>query len=179
MDHLPLLIQQAPGADGFVFHGGKMNDDGTVRRARLPLEPGPHVQQALAVSVALTRTEPGDGGFCVVRGSHKSSLPCPPSIQRYEEHRDLVDNPGLEPATSLLHRGCDARDAAVVRGTHEARGAAVAPATSAYGRAYRPARWGGWTLTDAERAVLEPPYQRLDRPALTMGGEVAGQGARV
>lgn len=29
MDHLPLLIQQAPGADGFVFHGGKMNDDGT------------------------------------------------------------------------------------------------------------------------------------------------------
>ena len=31
-------------------------------------------------------------------------------------------------------------------------------------------------LTDAERAVLEPPYhQRLDRPALTMGGTVAGQ----
>ena len=29
MDHLPLLIQQNPGADGFVFHGGKMNDDGS------------------------------------------------------------------------------------------------------------------------------------------------------
>ena len=29
MDHLPLLIQQNPGSDGFVFHGGKMNDDGT------------------------------------------------------------------------------------------------------------------------------------------------------
>jgi hypothetical protein len=31
-------------------------------------------------------------------------------------------------------------------------------------------------LTPAEAAVLEPPYHpRLDRPALTLSGEVAGQ----
>ena len=31
-------------------------------------------------------------------------------------------------------------------------------------------------LTPAEAAVLEPPYHpRLDRPALTISGEVAGQ----
>ena len=34
MDHL-LCSSTAPGADKFVFHGGKMNDDGRVRRARV------------------------------------------------------------------------------------------------------------------------------------------------
>lgn len=46
----------------------------------------------LAVSVAMTETKEGDGGFCIIRGSHKSNMPCPPSIQRYEQHRELVDN---------------------------------------------------------------------------------------
>ena len=37
-------------------------------------------------------------------------------------------------------------------------------------------RQGMDDLTDAEKAVLESPYhQRLDRPALTMEGTVAGQ----
>ena len=29
MDHLPLLIQQKKGADGFDFHGGRLNQDGS------------------------------------------------------------------------------------------------------------------------------------------------------
>lgn len=46
------------------------------------------------------------------------------------------------------------------------------------GRAYSPA-WDEKMLTGlspAEAAVLEPPYHpRLDRPALTLKGKVAGQ----
>jgi hypothetical protein len=94
MDHLPLLIQQAPGADGFVFHGGKMNDDGTwCEELAYQWHGGKMHNRLLAVSVALTETQEGDGGFCIIRGSHKSNMPCPAAVQRYEQHRELVDNP--------------------------------------------------------------------------------------
>jgi len=150
MDHLPLLIQQETGADGFVFHGGKMNDDGTwcaraadvyhlclslcaplsyfsARRAMCHVtrimahqttrsachsrrcdelayafDGGKMYNRLLAASVALTPTNPGDGGFCVIRGSHKANLPCPPSVQRYEELREFVDNPKLDAGDVLL-----------------------------------------------------------------------------
>ena len=181
MDHLPLLIQQAPGADGFVFHGGKMNDDGTwCDELSYTWNQGRMYNRLLAVSVALTRTTPGDGGFCVVRGSHKSNLPCPPSIQGYEEHRDLVDNPGLEPGDVMFFTEAGTHGTLPWTAAHTRRAALYrfAPATSAYGRAYlTPEHWGGLDdLTEAEKAVLAPPYhQRLDRPALTMEGTVAGQ----
>jgi hypothetical protein len=35
----------------------------------------------LAFAVHLTDVAPGDGGFCIIRGSHKSNFKCPPSIR--------------------------------------------------------------------------------------------------
>ena len=155
MDHLPLLIQQAPGADGFVFHGGKMNDDGTwCDELAYHWNQGRMYNRLLAVSVALTRTKPGDGGFCVVRGSHKSNLPCPPSIKRYEEHRDLVDNPGLEPGDVLFFTEASTHGTLPWSAEHTRRAALYrfAPATSAYGRAYLTRRTGaGWTTSPTRR----------------------------
>ena len=88
MDHLPLLIQQSPGADGFVFHGGRVNDDGTWGDdLAYTFSNGKMYNRLLAVSVALTETKPGDGGFCVIRGSHKANLPCPQSVRNYEGAR--------------------------------------------------------------------------------------------
>ena len=34
----------------------------------------------LAVSVQLTSAKVGDGGFCIVKGSHKANFPCPPDM---------------------------------------------------------------------------------------------------
>jgi len=182
MDHLPLLIQQAPGADGFVFHGGKMNDDGSwCDELAYAFDGGRMYNRLLAVSVAMTRTEPGDGGFCVVRGSHKANLPCPGEIQRYEAHREMVDNPALEPGDVLLFTEAATHGTLPWTAKHTRRACLYrfAPATSAYGRAYWP-EWPEGTCaecTEAELAVLAPPYHpRLDRPALDQeGGGVAGQ----
>ena len=178
MDHLPLLIQQAPGADGFVFHGGKMNDDGTwCEELAYTWHGGKMYNRLLAVSVAMTETREGDGGFCIIRGSHKSNMPCPKSIQRYEEHRDLVDNPALKPGDVLLFTEAATHGTLPWSAEHTRRACLYrfAPAGSAYGRSYYP----GWDekmfadLTPAEAAVLEPPYHpRLDRPAPTLKGEV-------
>jgi len=181
MDHLPLLIQQNPGADGFVFHGGKMNDDGSwCDDLAYTFNNGRMYNRLLAVSVALTRTEPGDGGFCVVRGSHKANLPCPPEVQRHEVATEFVENPRLAQGDVLLFSEATTHGTLPWSAARTRRACLYrfAPATSAYGRAYMtsPPSWPEEMtkdLTPAQAAVLEAPYHpRLDRPALRGDGEV-------
>ena len=38
----------------------------------------------------LSDVNPGDGGLCVVPGSHKSNYPCPQDIKLYRADRQLV-----------------------------------------------------------------------------------------
>ena len=154
MDHLPLLIQQAPGADGFVFHGGKMNDDGTwCDELAYHWNQGRMYNRLLAASVALTRTEPGDGGFCVVRGSPGRTSRARPVRSAVRGTPRLVDNPGLEPGDVLFFTEASTHGTLPWSAEHTRRAALYrfAPATSAYGRAYlTQAHWGGMDdLTDA------------------------------
>ena len=123
MDHLPLLIQQAPGADGFVFHGGKMNDDGSwCDELAYAWNQDKMYNRLLAVSVALTRVEPGDGGFCVIRGRPQEQHAVPREVQRYETCREFVDNPALEPGDVLFFSvSHHARDAAATAEHTDAR----------------------------------------------------------
>lgn len=182
MDHLPLLIQQNPGADGFVFHGGKMNDDGTwCDDLAYTWSNGKIYNRLLAVSMALTETKPGDGGFCVIRGSHKANLPCPPSVQKHEECQEFVENPSLRPGDVLLFSEATTHGTLPWSGGHTRRSCLYrfAPATSAYGRAYMTGAQPSWPedmiddLTEAEKSVLEAPYHpRLDRPSLEQNGEI-------
>ena len=86
LDHNPLLIMQDPGAEGFEFHGGSTLDNGDWNH---PLGyqymHGKMRCNLLAFAVHLTDVKAGEGGFCVIRGSHKSYFKCPPEIKRYEE----------------------------------------------------------------------------------------------
>lgn len=36
MDHLPFILQQTKGAEGFVFHGGATDENGNWDQARRP-----------------------------------------------------------------------------------------------------------------------------------------------
>ena len=68
------------GSNGHTLHGGAVDGSG---------KPNWHIAydcrnevirtQLLTVSVALTDVNAGDGGFCVVPGSHKSNF-APPGI---------------------------------------------------------------------------------------------------
>jgi len=76
MDHLPFVIAQNQGAEGFQLHGGTIDctsgeynphlaytcHHGTIRSA------------LLGCNVMLTDHNAGDGGFCIVPGSHKSNF---------------------------------------------------------------------------------------------------------
>ena len=41
--------------------------------------------QLLTVCLQLTDTQPGDGGFCILPGSHKSNFPVPPTLADYDD----------------------------------------------------------------------------------------------
>ena len=184
MDHLPLMIQQRTGADGFVFHGGRMNPDGSwCQELAYTCEGGTMYNQLIGVSVALSDTEPGDGGFCILPGSHKSSFPCPQKILEYKDHHDLVVNPRLIAGDVLIFSEAATHGTLAWTAKHTRRAVLYrfAPATSAYGRSYYPT-WPQGTeegMTDAQKAVLQPPHHvRLDRTTLTDSGTVAGTQTR-
>lgn len=72
MDHLPLLIAQSKGCEGFSLHGGCINANGeSVPELMYRFHQGRMYNPLLACSVQLSDHPAGQGGFVVVPGSHK------------------------------------------------------------------------------------------------------------
>ncbi|MGK3735157.1 MAG: hypothetical protein ACI8RD_005450 [Bacillariaceae sp.] len=89
MDHLPMVLAQNMGSEGFQLHGGTVDctsgeynphlayhyHHGTIRSA------------LLGCNVILRDHNAGDGGFCIVPGSHKSNLKMPKGMVDGEKVR--------------------------------------------------------------------------------------------
>jgi ectoine hydroxylase-related dioxygenase (phytanoyl-CoA dioxygenase family) len=179
LDHSPLMITQEKGAEGHTLHGGAVTESGEPAwPLAYEFRHGQMRSQLLTVCMQLQDAGPGDGGFCVVPGSHKSNYPVPPDLADLAdpELSQFVQQPELYPGDVLLFTE------AVLHGTlpwtadHQRRTVIYrfAPAGSAYGRGYLP-DWPAATLdgmTDAQLAVMEAPYHpRMNRPFLDANGE--------
>jgi len=139
----------------------------------------------LGVNVMLTDHEEGDGGFCVVPGSHKSNFKMPKSMIHGddEEYAKFIHQPVTKAGDVVLFAEGTVHGAKAWTVKDRPRRSCLyrfAPATNSYGRSYfgHGESGGGWPkavyddLTDAQRAVLEPPYaNRLDRPNILPGGD--------
>jgi ectoine hydroxylase-related dioxygenase (phytanoyl-CoA dioxygenase family) len=188
MDHLPFVIMQDTGAEGFQLHGGTVDCSSGEYNPHLAYtcHHGMIRTALLGVNVMLSDHNAGDGGFCIVPGSHKSNFKMPKGMVNGEgedEYANLITQPvtragdvvlfsegtvhGAKPWTAPANRQ---RRACLYR---------FSPATNVYGRSYFGHEGGGigWPramyddLTDAQRAVLEPPYaNRLDRPNILPDG---------
>ena len=180
LDHSPFILQQRSGAEGFVLHGGAVDDYGRPDwELAYGCSHGMMRCNLLAASLQLVDTAPGDGGFVLLRGSHKANFACPAPIKALELGGEHGATPAMRAGDVLLFteaathgtlpwRRPDTRRVALYR---------FAPAAAGYGRGYL--REGGevgsgaaWPaafregLTPAQAAVLEPPYHtRLDRVA--------------
>jgi hypothetical protein len=78
LDHQPLVLAQDRDSEGFSLHGGPVTGDGRFNPTlQYRCEGGQLWTSLLAVSFQLVDHNPGDGGFCIVRGSHKLNLPMP------------------------------------------------------------------------------------------------------
>jgi hypothetical protein len=119
----------------------------------------------------------GDGGFCIVRGSHKLNLPVPDNVAHglvdgFAEH---LYQPVTQAGDVVVWSEATVHGATPWKADHQRRIALYrfSPANMGYGRGYLeidPARLEG--MTDAQRAVLQPPYaSRLERPVLGSSGD--------
>jgi ectoine hydroxylase-related dioxygenase (phytanoyl-CoA dioxygenase family) len=184
MDHLPFVIAQDEGAEGFQLHGGTVDcatgeynphlaftcHHGTIRSA------------LLGCNLLLTDHNPGDGGFCIVPGSHKSNFKMPKGMMDGEKYAEFIQQPATKAGDVVLFSEGTVHGAMPWTPKDRQRRVCLyrfAPATNVYGRSYFGHEGGGWPkkmyedLTDAQRAVLEPPYaNRLDRPNIKPDGSV-------
>jgi len=178
MDHLPLLIVQKKGGEGFHLHGGPLHDDGRFNPTlQYRCEKGEFYNSLLAMSVQLVDHNEGDGGFCVARGSHKMNFPMPDAFRHGQDFQEHLYQPTTKAGDVVFFSEATVHGALPWVGEHERRIVIYrfAPSTVAYSRSYAP-QWPKQmyegTLTPAQQAVMQPPYaNRLDRPALEPGKE--------
>lgn len=176
MDHLPFSILQHRGSEGFSLHGGPLTADGKLNRVlQYRCEGGELFNSLLAMSVQLSDHNAGDGGFCVVRGSHKMNFALPEALRHGQAFIDNIHQPQTKAGDVVFFSEATVHGALPWTADHERRVALYrfAPCTYAYGRSYLP--WPAAMLeglTSLQRAVLEPPYAtRLDRPLVRSGAE--------
>jgi len=185
LDHMPFCILQEKGSEGFHLHGGMidcMSGDFNYYLSYQCIN-DQISNSLLGCSVALVDHNPGDGGFCIVRGSHKSNFRAPRDMIHGDAHRELLVETCLKAGDVVLFSEATVHGALPWQADRQRRLALYrfAPPTMAYGRSYAttPPAWPSLItdeMTEAELAVLTPPYNtRLDRPLLQVedSGEVS------
>ena len=92
--------------------------------------------QLLTVCMQLTPSRAGDGGFCVVPGSHKANFPVPPALADLAdaELSEFVHQPVLVRHGVRVRVGARARPAARARARDRAGARAPASARAPQGR---------------------------------------------
>jgi ectoine hydroxylase-related dioxygenase (phytanoyl-CoA dioxygenase family) len=176
LDHNPLCIAQDPGAEGFEFHGGSTLDNG---RWNWPLQyeysHGQMRCSLLAVGVPLTKVNEGEGGFCIIRGSHKSNFAAPAAVKKYEIGTEHGYAPALDVGDVVLFSEATTHGTLAWKGDKQRRTLIYrfSPATNAYGRGYSPEWPENYIedMTPAQRSTMAPPYHpRLDRDSVAENG---------
>merc|ERR1719253_1811659 len=112
----------------------------------------------LAVAVQLTDVNEGEGGFCIIKGSHKSNFPCPKSVVNYEEAKEHAYQPVTRAGDVVLFSEATIHGTLPWSGKSDRRLALFrfSPANYAYGRGYT----GGWPdswldgMTDTQRLIM-------------------------
>lgn len=191
MDHMPFVIAQNKGSEGFSLHGGTIDVRSGEYNHSLAYNcasMGVIRCSLMAVSIVLSHHPPGSGGFCVVRGSHKSNFKAPPSMIDGIENQEFVYQPITEAGDVVLFSEGTVHGALPWNQDYQRRVCLYrfAPATCGYGRSYIEEGiekddevCGGWPkemmegMTVGQKAVLQPPFAtRLDRRVLDAEGKV-------
>lgn len=170
LDHQPFCILQNKGSEGFSLHGGPVTSTGQFNPSLQYVCKRDTVWNSLlAMSVVMADQNDGDGGFVVVRGSHKLNFAVPSSMQHGSAMREHVYQPVTKAGDVVFFSEATVHGAAPWTAEHQRRIALYrfAPSEIAYGRTYHPSWPAAFTegCTDQQLATLEPPYNsRLDRP---------------
>jgi ectoine hydroxylase-related dioxygenase (phytanoyl-CoA dioxygenase family) len=186
LDHIPFVIAQDKGAEGFQLHGGTVDC--------VSGEYNPHLAYTchhgfirsalLGCNVVLTDHNAGYGGFCIVPGSHKSNFKMPRGMVDGDKYSEYIVQPVTKAGDVVVFSEGTVHGAMPWTQDFQRRICLYrfSPATNVYGRSYFGHEGGGWpvrmyeNLTEAEKAVLQPPFaNRLDRPEIQPDGSIVIQ----
>ena len=160
LDHEPFMLTGGKGIEGLRIHGttnvlynGSRFYAYTNGQMRVGL---------LVVQYALHDQNPGDGGLCVIAGSHKANFDCPREITTWEEHQEVVYQVPMKAGDMVIFSENTLHGSLPWQADHERR-ALLYRYTPKYlhydGGTYEVTQ-PEWVaeLTEAQQAVLEPPY---------------------
>lgn len=174
MDHSPGLITMRKGAEGCTLHGssGPHFDPNQYYVYR----DGQMHNGLTVVAWQLEDVEEGDGGLCLIPGSHKANFACPRPIKLWHRRREIVRPITCRAGDVVIFTEAVTHGTLPWRSERERRSLLYrySPANLAYATGYMP--WPEQMLegmTAEQRAILEPPYhRRLNRPELDDAGRL-------
>ena len=173
LDHSPFILTSDDDTEGLVIHGStNRRFDGaqyyTYRNGQMRCG-------MVVLQYQLTDVEEGDGGLCVIPGSHKANYGCPEEIRKWEEDREVVYNVPAKAGDMVIF------NEATLHGTlpwkpkdRQRRSLLIrySPKYLHFAGGYYDVTFPDWAdeLTEAQRSVLEPPYI-YHRPLIEDDGE--------
>ena len=173
LDHSPFILTSDVDTEGLILHGSTNHRfDGS----QYYVYTNGQMRCGMVVfQYQLHDVNEGDGGLCVIPGSHKANLSCPKEIREWEVNQEVVYNVPAKAGDLVIF------NEATIHGTlpwtaktHERRSLLIrySPKYLHFAGGYYKSEFPEWVneLTEAQRAVLEPPYI-YNRPLIESDGE--------
>ena len=161
LDHAPFILTSDYGTEGLVIHGStNRHFDGsqyyTYRNGQIRCG-------MVVLQYQLTDVEEGDGGLCVIPGSHKSNFSCPQEIRKWEQDHEIVYNIPAKAGDMVIF------NEATLHGTlpwqrkdRQRRSLLIrySPKYLHFAGGYYDVTFPEWAdeLTEAQRSVVDAPY---------------------
>jgi ectoine hydroxylase-related dioxygenase (phytanoyl-CoA dioxygenase family) len=175
MDHNAGLITMREGAEGHTFHGS--SGPGFDPHQYYIFKNGQMHNGLTVASWQFADVNEGDGGFCVIPGSHKGNYPCPPEMKCFEAHHEFIKPLTCKAGDVVIFTEALTHGTLPWKAKHQRRSLLFrfSPGNLAYAKGYLP-QWPDKLLdelTPEQRAIMEPPYhKRLQRPVLDDNGQL-------
>jgi ectoine hydroxylase-related dioxygenase (phytanoyl-CoA dioxygenase family) len=167
MDHHPGLITMEEGGEGHTFHGSA--GPGFDPNCYYIYKNG-EIHCGLTVAAwQLSDTHPGDGGLCLIPGSHKGNFACPPGMKTYEKYQDFIKQVTCKAGDVVIFTEATTHGTLPWKAKHQRRSLLYryTAGNLAYVSGYETWETQYAELTEDQRAVLLPPYNpHLNRPHL-------------
>ena len=88
LDHNLGIITMRKGAEGHLLHGS--SGPGFDRHQYYIFKDGKMHNGLTVAAYQLADVREGDGGLCLIPGSHKGNYPCPLALRRGEAYREFI-----------------------------------------------------------------------------------------
>lgn len=188
MDHPPTLVTQDRGSPLGILHDMRAGQ-GFHPSVYYHWQDGQMYNGLVVAAVQLTDVGRGEGGLAVVPGTHKSNVDLPEDMKWHKRHTEHIKQVETRAGDVVLFSEATVHGTLAWSGRTQRRSAlfryspanlAFAGGRHAFDSEHRsgdawPAAWYDG-LSDAARAVLEPPYDaRLERPVLGDDGELTAE----